>query len=83
MLFSFNFFWKLILTNVGFWIFYSIVGFEIATITLLASILSFKSNLVVIILLGVSDATFSISIPPSVLLIKAIFELSLSIKQDK
>jgi len=37
----------------------------------------------VMILFGVSDATFSISMPPSVLLIKAIFEVSLSIRQDK
>ena len=44
---------------------------------------SFNSILFVIILWGVSDATFSISIPPSVLLIKAILEDSLSIKQDK
>ena len=39
--------------------------------------------LFVIIFSGVSAATFSISMPPSVLLMNAIFDVSLSIKQDK
>ena len=43
----------------------------------------FKSILFVIILFGVSFATFSISIPPSVLLINAIFDDSRSTKHDK
>ena len=49
----------------------------------LFEILSFKSIFVVIIFPGFSTATFSISTPPSTLLIKAIFELSLSTKHDK
>ena len=44
---------------------------------------SFKSILVVIIFSGFSIAIFSISIPPSVLLMNAIFELSRSTKHDK
>jgi hypothetical protein len=43
----------------------------------------FKSNLVLIIFSGCSFATFSISTPPSVLLIKAIFEVPLSTKQER
>ena len=49
----------------------------------LSSISIFNSNFVVIIFFGVSEATFSMSIPPSVLLIKAILELCLSTKHDK
>ena len=40
-------------------------------------------TLVVIIFSGFSFATFSISIPPASLEIKAIFELDRSTKQDK
>ena len=43
----------------------------------------FRSILVVIILWGVSAATFSMSTPPSILLIKAIFEDSRSIKHER
>ncbi len=40
MLFKFNFFWKSIAIIFGFWIFYGIWGYELASITLLSLILS-------------------------------------------
>jgi len=45
MVFTLSKIWKLMLTIVFFWVFYTIVGFEITTITILAAILgNFWSN---------------------------------------
>ena len=56
---------------------------SIILLTLSSFTFSAISTFVVIIFSGVSLATFSISIPPSVQLINAIFELSLSTKQER
>ncbi len=45
MLFTFNKFWKFLLTLVSFWLFYAFFGYEITIVTGIACILgSFWSN---------------------------------------
>ena len=46
MLFKFGYFWKSLLTLIGFWIFYGFCGYEITVITLLAFLvaLNFKPS---------------------------------------
>lgn len=50
MLFTFNYFWKLILTVVGGWLCYAFLGFEITVVTLLSVLLTFYYKNTTIIL---------------------------------
>ena len=40
MLFTFGYFWKILLTVVGAWVLYGLIGFEFTVITMLALILT-------------------------------------------
>jgi hypothetical protein len=42
MLFTFGYFWKTLLTVLGAWILYGLLGFEFAVITILALILAMQ-----------------------------------------
>jgi hypothetical protein len=46
MLFKFGYFWKILFTVIGAWVFYGLCGYEITVVTLLAFLvaLKFKSS---------------------------------------